>query len=202
MRWAVALAMEVYVARHLGSMIPLVLGILIMPGCRGGSESTPLRLEDMFSRQTRAASAGDPTSFASTNTSPQTMGNYGVPGPSSTIGATSSRVRGTVQQTASSIKNAFTIQPRVIPAADETSLRFDPGPLRPDLFVSAAAVMEQQNRNAEATQKYEEALAIDPNHRASLVGLARLKHREGDLAGATDLPAGPPGQSSGCCAAE
>ncbi len=153
-------------ARHLGSMIPLVLGILIVPGCRGGSESTPLRLEDLFARQTRAASAGNPTSLASTATNPQTAGNYGVPGPFSTAGAASSRVRGTVQQTASSIKNALTFQPRVIPAADETSLTFDPGPLRPDLFVSAAAVMEQQNRNAEAAKKYEEALALDPNHRA------------------------------------
>lgn len=101
-------------------------------------------------------------------------------------GAAGNGVRGKLQQTASSVKSALTIQPRVVPAADETSLTFNPGPLEPDLFVAAAAVMEQQNRNAEAVKKYNEALALDANHREALVGLARLKHREGDLAGALE----------------
>ena len=101
-------------------------------------------------------------------------------------GAAGNGVRGKLQQTASSVKSALTIQPRVVPAADETSLTFNPGPLEPDLFVAAAAVMEQQNRNAEAVKKYQEALALDANHREALVGLARLKHREGDLAGALE----------------
>ena len=78
----------------------------------------------------------------------------------------------------------MTIQPKVIPAQDPTSLSHDPGPLQPDLYVSAAAVLEQQNRATDAADKYQQALALDPNHRAALIGLARLQHRHGDVAGA------------------
>jgi tetratricopeptide (TPR) repeat protein len=91
------------------------------------------------------------------------------------------------KQSAQSIKNALTIQPKVIPADDPVSLASDPGPLTPDLFVAAAAVLEQQNRTAEAAQKYEQALAAAPDHRAAMIGLARLRHREGNLAGAVEV---------------
>ncbi len=91
------------------------------------------------------------------------------------------------KQSANSIKNAMTIHPKVIPAADPTSLASKTAPLSPELYVSAAAVLEQQNRNAEAAQKYDQALAVEPSHRDALIGLARLRHREGNLESAVEV---------------
>ena len=99
-----------------------------------------------------------------------TTGDYRVPQPFSATESAMAGVRGKFYQTAGSIKDAVTLHPKVIAAKDPTSLDFDPGPLHPDLYVSAAAVLEQQHRTAEAAGKYQQALELDPHHRSALIG--------------------------------
>ncbi len=161
-------------ARQLGSTIPFVLWVLIAVGCKSSPNQDPLRLDTMLSKK----SANTPSSgFRLGPKNSQSVPSFGAT-------ASSSGVRSKLYQTAGSLKNAMTIHPKVIPAADPTSLSSDPGPIPANLYVSAAAVLEQQNRNAEAAAKYEQALAADASHREAMIGLGRLRHREGNLVGA------------------
>jgi len=80
-----------------------------------------------------------------------------------------------------SVGDALTIKPKVIPAADATHLSTDPGPVGPDLYLSAARLMESRGQPAAAVVQYEKALSIDANHLPSLLGLGRLHHREGRM---------------------
>ena len=161
-------------ARQLGSTIPFVLWALVAVGCKTGPGQEPLRLDTMLSKKSVTTPRFDFHLGA----------NNPKPAPNFNQTASSSGVRSKLSKTASSFKNAMTIQPKVIAAADPTSLASDPGPLSADLYVSAAAVLEQQNRNAAAAAKYEQALLADANNREAIIGLGRLRHREGNLDGA------------------
>ncbi|MCA9269124.1 MAG: tetratricopeptide repeat protein [Planctomycetales bacterium] len=86
---------------------------------------------------------------------------------------------------ASNAREALTIKPREIPAADPVRLGGDTREVQAPVLVSSARVFEGQGRNERAKEQYEKALAADPKNLDALVGLARLEHRDGDLAAAT-----------------
>ena len=186
--------MEVHVAKHVRGMVALALSALLITGCKTGVETKPLRLDRLLSRPAAHESSASatarrrasPMSAGALSSPPTASGTPGqhFPKSFSVPGTTATGVRSKLTQTANSIKDAMTIRPKVTPATDPTSLASDPGPLQPELFVSAAAVLEQHNRVAEATDKYQQALTLDPTHRAALIGLARLRHRTNDVAGA------------------
>jgi Tfp pilus assembly protein PilF len=67
------------------------------------------------------------------------------------------------------------------PAPDDDPLRLDRNPTKigPEVYVSAARLLENQGKVAEAEVKYNDALKSSPTDEAALVGLARLHDRQG-----------------------
>jgi len=65
--------------------------------------------------------------------------------------------------------------------ADDDPLRLDrvPTKIGPDVYVSAARLLENQNKFDEAEAKYKEALQSSPTNFSALIGLARLYDRQG-----------------------
>jgi Tfp pilus assembly protein PilF len=88
---------------------------------------------------------------------------------------------GFFQQTQASVEEALRIEPKVESMPDPTSLGFDSGPVKPNLHLTAAAVMEQNGELDAAHEHYRKALEMEPSSRPALIGIARLHHRAGKL---------------------
>ena len=110
------------------------------------------------------------------------MAPLGGTKPASTAGP----VVSTWNKTTGAIASAFTIKPKV-ETDDPTSLLSKTGKIGPDVHISAAGLMESQNRTAEAIAHYEKALAIDAKNERALVSLARLHDRQGNSVKAIEL---------------
>jgi tetratricopeptide (TPR) repeat protein len=57
----------------------------------------------------------------------------------------------------------------------------------PEFYVSVARLAERAGNTAGATEQYEMALKVDPNHLDALLGYARMLDRQGQLSKATQL---------------
>ena len=91
-------------------------------------------------------------------------------------------ISSTFKKAAQSVGDALTIKPKVVRAVDPTSLASDPGPIGPDLYVSAAQMTENRGDFEAARRHYEKALDIQKDCLPALIGLSRLHHRSGNLA--------------------
>ena len=80
-----------------------------------------------------------------------------------------------------SISNALTIEPRVIPAKDPTSLAVQPANVGADLHFHAALVYESQQNIPGAISHFQQALDTSPHDPKILVGFGHLFDRQGDL---------------------
>jgi tetratricopeptide (TPR) repeat protein len=76
-------------------------------------------------------------------------------------------------------KTAKKLTPQGLPKPEVT-----PGA---DLYLSMAGLQEKANQLDRATEQYEKALKIEPDHLGALLGFARLKDRQGKLEDATKL---------------
>jgi tetratricopeptide (TPR) repeat protein len=86
-----------------------------------------------------------------------------------------------LQHTQASVEEALRIEPKVAKAADPTRLDYNAGPIKPNLHLSAAAVMEQNGQLDTALEHYQQVLAMESSNRAALIGVARLHHRAGSM---------------------
>ncbi len=86
-----------------------------------------------------------------------------------------------LRSTSASIGDALTIDPKVIPAADATSLASQTPDVGADLHCRAAQVYEGQQNISAAISHYQKALAISPGEPRILVGFGRLYDRQNDL---------------------
>ena len=86
-----------------------------------------------------------------------------------------------VKKAARSVGDALTIKPKVVKAHDPTSLDSQPGPVGPDLYISAAQLTENRGDFETARTHYEKALEIDQDCLPALIGLSRLHHRLGQM---------------------
>ncbi len=86
-----------------------------------------------------------------------------------------------------SIEKALTIEPRVIPAPDPTSLIGEMPKVGSDLHFHAAKVYEHQNNVAGAVSHYQKALQISPGDPEILANFGRLYDNQGDLRRAEEL---------------
>jgi Tfp pilus assembly protein PilF len=103
------------------------------------------------------------------------------PAPSPTAPKKENPFSATFRKATRSVTDALTIKPKVIPAKDPTSLSTKPGPVGPDLYLSAARLLESRGDVEAAVSQYEKALSIDAKHLPSLLSLGRLYHRQGRM---------------------
>jgi Tfp pilus assembly protein PilF len=84
------------------------------------------------------------------------------------------------KKTTAAVSGAFAVKP-TDPMPEDDPLRLDrnPAKINADVYVSAAQLLENQGKFADAEQKYTEALKSSPNDESALVGLARLYDRQG-----------------------
>jgi tetratricopeptide (TPR) repeat protein len=84
------------------------------------------------------------------------------------------------KKTTAAVSTAVAVKPKLTGPEDDP-LRLDKLPKRigPEVYVGAARLLENQGRNAEAEEKYREALKAAPDDLSALVGLARLYDRDG-----------------------
>jgi Flp pilus assembly protein TadD len=85
-----------------------------------------------------------------------------------------------IREAANTVVDAFTLEPKVVPAYDPVSLGGQPQQVDSDLHIQAARVFEAQGNMTAAIGHYHRALAAQPNDPKLLSGLARLHDRLGD----------------------
>ncbi|MCP4193049.1 MAG: tetratricopeptide repeat protein [Planctomycetaceae bacterium] len=177
----------------------VLLGVSLL-GCKSGTDESPRGIDSLLNRQGRsagpAAGSGSVSSKSISNhfKMKQASQNYfvgdrqaGTPQGVAAFGSAGNDGQTSFGKVATVVKNALTIDPKVIHSADPTDLAHDPGKLQPKLYLSAAALHEQAGDLESAAEKYEQLLAIDATHREALVGYGRLQHRRGDLDGAIEV---------------
>jgi tetratricopeptide (TPR) repeat protein len=186
---------EVAVTRGKYRKLVLLLAASACSGCQSTANHTPLRLQSMFESKPPAAiaaSAGTAqTGSKSKLPSPRAMfaGKQQTPQqqmsalkhPTAMNGEPRSAPVQWMQNTAGAVKSAMLIEPQRDESLDPTNLQFDPGKLQPDLYLSAAKLMEERGQFPEAAAHYEHLLTMQPQNRAALIGSARLAHRMGNL---------------------
>jgi Tfp pilus assembly protein PilF len=94
------------------------------------------------------------------------------------------------KKTTAAVTGAFasTTKPaNAVPEDDPLRLDRNPKKIGPEVYVSAARLLENQGKFAEAEVKYQDALKTSPTDEHALVGLARLHDRQGQGLKATDL---------------
>lgn len=161
-------------------------------GCQSPSQHTPFRLQPMFSAKGPSA---QPDAFAAADASNK------LPNPATLFGkkpktphdqmrdmkhpalaSQPNSVPGKLaKRTMDSVRGAFQVESQDARSLDPTHLLFDPGELQPELYLSAAQLMEQRGQLAEAAAHYEHLLTLEPSNRAALIGAPRLAHRMGNL---------------------
>lgn len=88
-------------------------------------------------------------------------------------------------KTTSAVSSAFAVKPKT-ETDDPTSLASKTGKVGAGAFVAAGRLLENQNKLAEAQQKYEQALKAEPNDLTAMISLARLHDRQGNGAEAVE----------------
>jgi tetratricopeptide (TPR) repeat protein len=85
------------------------------------------------------------------------------------------------------VGGALAVKPK-IDAPEDDPLRLDkvPKKIGPEVYVSAARLLENQGKFLDAEEKYKEALRAAPNDLNALVGLARLYDRQGQSSKAVE----------------
>jgi tetratricopeptide (TPR) repeat protein len=161
-------------------------------GCQSPSQHTPFRLQSMFSAKSSPAApmgvvaakpkSGLPNPAAllgkKESTAHDRMRDMKHPAIASQSDSMTGRI---AQRTMDSVRGALNIDSQAAGSLDPTHLQFDPGTLRPELYLTAAQLMEQRGQFPEAVAHYEYLLTIEPTNRAALIGAARLAHRMGNL---------------------
>lgn len=89
------------------------------------------------------------------------------------------RIRSGANRVVSAVSNE--LHPSNNDALDPTNLQHQAGPVQPNLHLSAARMMEQNGQLDAAARHYSQLLAITPNDRNGLIGLARVNHRMGKM---------------------
>ncbi|MCO6455559.1 MAG: tetratricopeptide repeat protein [Pirellulaceae bacterium] len=92
-----------------------------------------------------------------------------------------------LQGATSSMAEALTIKPRVIPADDPVSLSTEPANLGPEFHLQLARYLEHGDQPAAARKQYELALRADPENVDALVGCGRLLDRLGQAGDAQKM---------------
>lgn len=92
-----------------------------------------------------------------------------------------------LQDATSSMAEALTIKPRVIPADDPVSLSTEPANLGPEFHLQLARYLEHGDQPAAARKQYELALRADPENFDALIGCGRLLDRQGQAADAQKM---------------
>ena len=165
----------------------LLLGASLI-GCKSGTNQEPLRIDNLL-EQKSSVTDGALAHTKNTVSVPQVAEDYFTDSrktrrdlaDSSGWQKESPPKSGSLKNAATAVSEAFAFKPRVVPAADPTDLDYVPDTIKPSLFLSAAALHEQQGQFEAAEKQYQKLLANEPTNRAGLIGLARLKHRQGNL---------------------
>ena len=169
-------------ARFIWSQTVVVVLGISLSGCKSGPSQAEM-LNDLAKKSQGNASA-DGSSY-SVYQSPSDYSTDSNRAPASEIAPVSAT--GKLKSAANSIKGAFQIEPNVVRFADPTQLTYNPGPIQPQLYLSAAALCEQQGQLGKAAEQYNRLLALDPNNRSAMIGLGRLSHRVGGLDSAIEV---------------
>ena len=173
----------------------LLVGVLVCAGCQA-THRQPFRLDSMLASM-RAEQAGQ--SVVQADVEKQGAPSAGLPAlrekipfvrtakkpgnPTHPLIANQkASAMQTVKQHASSVMQKTLANSRSTTAGlDPTNLAYQPGPIQPELHLSAARVMEQQGNLPGAEKHYEELLKLEPNNRHGLIGQARMNHRLGQM---------------------
>lgn len=83
------------------------------------------------------------------------------------------------KKTTGSVSDTFSGKPQTEAANDATRLDSPSKKVGPEVYISAAQLLEGQAKFSEAQQQYERALKSAPNNLNALIGLARLHDRQG-----------------------
>lgn len=81
----------------------------------------------------------------------------------------------------------LTPEPKATAALDPTSLAYESGPPGPGLYVAMAAMHQRRGNHEAASEQYEKALAVDPQHLGAILGYARWNDRQNNFIEATRL---------------
>ena len=165
----------------------LLLGASLI-GCKSGTNQEPLRIDNLMAQKS-SVTDGALAHTKNTVSVPQVAEDYFTDSrktrrdlaDSSGWQKENPSKSGSLKNAATAVSEAFAFKPRVVPAADPTDLDYVPDTIKPSLFLSAAALHEQQGQFEAAEKQYQKLLANEPTNRAGLIGLARLKHRQGNL---------------------
>ena len=165
----------------------LLLGASLI-GCKSGTNQEPLRIDNLMAQKS-SVTDGALAHTKNTVSVPQVAEDYFTDSRKTRRDLADSSgwqkenlsKSGSLKNAATAVSEAFAFKPRVVPAADPTDLDYVPDTIKPSLFLSAAALHEQQGQFEAAEKQYQKLLANEPTNRAGLIGLARLKHRQGNL---------------------
>jgi Tfp pilus assembly protein PilF len=97
--------------------------------------------------------------------------------PSAVAVANQSQSPSAFKKATTAVADALTIEPKVVPAPDATSLASNEE-VGPEVYLAAARLHETQNDMAGAAAQYQKALRADPKNLTALVSYARLHDRE------------------------
>ncbi len=176
---------EYNVSRIIWSQAVVVVLGISLSGCKSGPDQAEML--DSMAKPTPGGLSSDGANFSVKQPpSVYVTDRSGAKLPDVTQASATGHVE-KLRSAAHSIKGALQIEPNVVAASDPTQLRHNPGPIQPQLFLSAAALCEQQGRLPAAIDQYNRLLELDPNNRSALIGLGRLNHRIGDLDAALDI---------------
>ena len=165
----------------------LLLGASLI-GCKSGTNQEPLRIDNLMAQKS-SVTDGALAHTKNTVSVPQAAEDYFTDSrktrrdlaDSSGWQKENPSKSASLKNAVTAVSEAFALKPRVVPAVDPTDLDYVPDTIKPSLYLSAAALHEQQGQFDAAQKQYEKLLVNEPTNRAGLIGLARLKHRQGEF---------------------
>ncbi|MFV1964594.1 MAG: tetratricopeptide repeat protein [Pirellulaceae bacterium] len=173
-------------------LVWFVLGTITLTGCASPELTGFFGPGSPFMAGNGAAVAGSGSPYAPFNSSQSTT-SLAPPKPSYSPGgwsrsdapvgvspATENGFVASLREAANTVADAFTLEPKVIPAYDPVSLAGPPEQVGGDLHYHAARVYAAQGNVRAAMSHYRQALETSPDDYSMLVGLARLYDGQGD----------------------